>query len=450
MQLTFQTRLDHLLTDTQAQQIHDLLVQSGKFFRTVFNAGFFNPKTNFNEFKKKAVCEQFRIGTKLANGLIIDAKSKIRLHQENIAFFQKEKETELKEVERKIKWRASRLTSDKYNEIEKKAFRQSLYWLNRKREKLQSALKRLAKPSITFGSKKLQKQVDRGVKYQNEWAQARQNFTYTVGESDVVMGNNCIKFYPDNRLRIQVLDLNTFTLNLDEKALAPLKMQSLWGLSALDWIHLSKKRSIRLVERKTKHRTKLFMFITLDIEEQVEQPKERTYAGVDFNQGFLSYYIKPDTQGNIPYLHSTREKRYTSAQLSQSLRQAIQTLFKLCEAHHISHIRIESLNFNQKKRRLAKQRDLKYNFMLSQLPYSLYNKMITLEAFRHRRQIEYVNPAFTSQIAMMLGLDRHLGAARIIQIGDVNEATIQILTEQELHLAYQELNTEVNDEEIPY
>lgn len=88
--------------------------------------------------------------------------------------------------------------------------------------------------------------------------------------------------------------------------------------------------------------------------------------------------------------------------------------------------------------------------MLSQLPYSLYDKMMTLEAFRHRRQIEHVNPAFTSQIAMMLGLDRHLGAARIIQIGNVNEALVQILTEQELQMAYQALSVEVNDEEIPY
>lgn len=52
--------------------------------------------------------------------------------------------------------------------------------------------------------------------------------------------------------------------------------------------------------------------------------------------------------------------------------------------------------------------------MLSNLPYSQYQQIFEIEGYKQGIFVKKVNPAFTSQDALKQGLDRHLGAAKMI------------------------------------
>ena len=82
----------------------------------------------------------------------------------------------------------------------------------------------------------------------------------------------------------------------------------------------------------------------------------------------------------------------------------------------------EDLDFKDKKSKSMKsktERGKKYNSMLHNLAYSLYNKLITNIAFGNKIGIIKVNPAWTSWIAKnkfceRMKLNIHVGASFVI------------------------------------
>lgn len=83
---------------------------------------------------------------------------------------------------------------------------------------------------------------------------------------------------------------------------------------------------------------------------------------------------------------------------------------------NIHVIRIEDLDFMKLKH---KSKSKTMNKMIHELPYGIFRKLIEVESFNHQMAVELINPAYTSQKAIQLGLDRHLGAAKIIAEGGV-------------------------------
>lgn len=467
MQLTYQTRI-YPESEGEANHINKIveaMTMVGKFYRFCFNNFWFKKGLTELELKNKDFCNQYQIGTKQANSLVREAKAKVELYREmynysenvltsKLKILKKEevKLTKLIDKIEKLKLRKKRksqkvksvstnnensenttnpfkltytyyLTCDK---AERKQFYQTLkrlIWHNkRKQEKTQKSLNRLNNPSITsitFGSKDNQRRLSKNKISLEQWREMRNNFIFGLGESNVVYGNNTIRVLSQTKIQVEVLNLEKIVLDckLRNKHYNKIKDET--------------KRTARLIRKNGK----FYLQSIVDCSKEINQIKskvdalkesyaELNYCGIDLNNGFFSVH-SPSVWQN--YHYDEQFKQYNSHQREQNLRQLIKQMFiditkDLEDAQYKVHvIRIEDLDFMKLKH---KDQSKVMNKMIHELPYGIFRKLIEVESFKHQMAVELINPAYTSQKALKLGLDRHLGAAKIIAEGGVDEGEV--------------------------
>lgn len=125
------------------------------------------------------------------------------------------------------------------------------------------------------------------------------------------------------------------------------------------------------------------------------------------------------------------ETKMNSQQLSDSMRKTIKSALNYVKEIGCSHVNIEQLNFDDKKRDIScsSQYDLTqdYNHMLHSLPYSLFKKIMEVECYKSDITLKQVNPAYTSRNTYINSIAknkdepkvtefRHFGAALIISM----------------------------------
>ena len=470
MQLTQQTRI--YSSKEEEIKIEATMEQVGKFYRTCFNKIWQEKgltKKTYLSLKKKTFCEQFQLGTKQANCLIKEAKAKVELFQEMLCYTQanlEQKHTELKKEEINIINQLTKIKDffkNKKNSLakkeekdERKAFSskkedklinfsfeeyeksnknkqkliyqilKSKLWKNkRKQEKTISKINKIKNnPTITFGSKENQKLLSKNKITLTEWQGFRNNFIYGIGESDVKYGNNIIKVIDENTLQIEGLNL--------EKIKIKTKIRNKHYDSIKDEI----KRTARIIKKITRQKNnkisvKYYLQSQIDLteietklKEKIKTKKENIhYVGIDLNKNFFSVYsttgIKQDSFWKN-YLYDENFENYNSSQRENNLRNLLNQMFKelkddkLCNKK-VDIIRIEDLSFTSKKN---KNLGKKMNKMLHDLPYKMFKNLISILALKNNILIELVNPAYSSQKAKEQGMDRHLGAAKIIAYGN--------------------------------
>ena len=466
MQLTYQTRIypsdpkvpsDPSVAESEVNQLNKIvkaMTMVGKFYRFCFNNFWFNKGLTYLELKNKDFCNQYQIGTKQANSLIREAKAKVELYREmynysenvltsKLKILQKEeaKLTKLIEKIKQLKLKSKppkqrkidgtkqqqnnpfKLTYTYYltcNKVDRKEFYQTLkrlIWHNkRKQEQTQKSLNRLNNPSITFGSKDNQRRLSKNKLSLKQWREMRNNFIFGLGESDVSCGNNTIKVFSQTKVQVEVLNLEKIVLDckLRNKHYNKIKEEA--------------KRTARVIRKNGKFYLQSIVDCTKEIDQiknevySLEESK-RNYCGIDLNDGFFSIY-SPSVWQN--YYYDENFKQYNSHQREQNLRQLIKQMFiditkdKKEPKVNIHVVRIEDLDFmNLKHKNMSKA----MNKLIHELPYRIFRKLIEVESFKHQIAVELINPAFTSQKALELGLDRHLGAAKIIAEGGVIKQT---------------------------
>ena len=452
MQLTYQTRI-YPESEGKANHINKIvsaMEMVGKFYRFCFNNFWFKKSASCLtelELKNKNFCNQYHIGTKQANSLVREAKAKVELYREMYNYSEnvltsklrilKKEETKLVKLLAKIeklKFRPRRkhpkrkeidtnagnnennlfkLTYAYYltcNKEDRKQFYQTLkrlIWHNkRKQEQTQKSLNRLINPSITFGSKEKQRLLSKGKISLEQWRELRNNFIFGLGESNVVYGNNTIRVLSQTKIQVEVLNL--------EKIVLDCKLRN----GHYNKIKDETKRTARLIRKNGK----FYLQSIVDCSKENNQIRSKVdaldesklnYCGIDLNDGFFSVY-SPSVWKN--YNYDEQFKQYNSHQREQNLRQLIKQMFADIKNDNIHVIRIEDLDFMKLKH---KDRSKAMNKMIHELPYGIFRKLIEIESFKHQMAVELINPAYTSQKALELGLDRHLGAAKIIAEGGV-------------------------------
>lgn len=451
MQLTSITKLELNSDNKNKDNKNDLILKlkplfesQGKFFRTVFNYLYWHP-VNSKEMMKlwKQFCSiqylhdnGYCFGTKYANSLFQDAKTKVKLHQE-------EKSFRLKDIEDKIV-DLNKVKQKLENELQlyqkKKAFiyhnketflktKQQLYWLNRKLEKLASQQKKLTVSGVTFGTKSYQRKLSLKQTTKEAWQRKRNNFIYAIGRSERKSGNDCVDLIKNENNYYLKIELDrklekVETGNNKNKILAKDKQYVLLPITFQyleKEINSTHKKTYRILWKKKKT---LELHTTIELQKNIE-PKN-IKLGVDFNYGHLDYYLNNDCNGTITFqmFEEVKEdcvKKQISLpkeQRKQNLRLAIKQICLIAKEKNAS-IYIEDLNFNRKKNKLRKtnknnKKEKFYNTMLSNLPYSQYQQMFEIEGYKQGIFVKKVNPAFSSQDALKQGLDRHLGAAKMI------------------------------------
>ena len=440
MQLAYQSRI--YPTEEHANKLIDAMMRVGKFYHFCFNNFWFNKGLSYLELKNKTFCSQYQLGTKQANSLIREAKAKVEMYREMCNYTENtlaskwralDKETEKlirladkiellkgkfpksrkpKSEENSFKWTYEYyLTCDKAGR--KQFYRQlkSSIWHNKRRlAKLQKKLKKFQNPSITFGSKENQRKITKGKMSIEKWREIRHNFIFGLGEAGAKCGNKTIRVLNQNELQVEGLNLEKLTLNC---RLRNKHYQKVLGEGEAT----GTKRTARLLRRGNK----FYFQSILDYSQEESQikrnveaiaPSERHYCGIDLNDGFFSVY-SPSVWQN--YHYDAKFKEYNSNQREQNLRQLIKQIFEDIKQDKIHVVRIEDLDFMKKKHQ---NRGKGMNKMLHELPYGQFRKIIESECFRHHMVVEYINPAYSSQKALKLGLDRHLGAAKIIAEGN--------------------------------
>ena len=419
------------------------MMSVGKFYHFCFNNFWFDKELSYAELKSKSFCSQYQLGTKQANSLVREAKAKVELYREMCNYSKRDltnkwkvlnKETEklirlaekieglkgkfpkrrkLKTESEPFKWGYEYyLTCDKVGR--KQFYRQlkSSIWHNKRRlAKLQKKLKKLQNPSITFGSKDNQRKLTKGKMSLETWREIRHNFIFGIGESDVSFGNNVIRVLNQEQIQVEVLNLEKLTLNC---RLRNKHYQKVLGENE----ETGTKRAARLVRRGDKFYLQSILDYTQEesqIKHDVEaiSPSERHYCGIDLNDGFFSVY-SPSVWQN--YHYDAQFKEYNSNQREQNLRQLIKQMFEDIKQDKIHVVRIEDLDFMKQKHQ---NRGKVMNKMLHELPYGQFRKIIESECFRHHMVVEYIDPTNSSQKALKLGLDRHLGASKIIAEGNL-------------------------------
>ena len=449
MQLTYQTRI-YPESESEANHINKIvkakaMTMVSKFYHFCFNNFWFNQGLTYPELKNKNFCNQYQIGTKQANSLIREAKAKVELYREmynysenvlssKLKILQKEEAKLVKLITKieKLKLRPRRkhpkvkivstdnennpfkLTYTYYltcNKEDRKQFYQNLkqlIWHNkRKREQTQKSLNRLANPSITFGSKDNQRLLSKGKITIEQWRELRNNFIFWLGESDVSCGNNTIKVFSQTKIQVEVLNLEKIVLDckLRNKHYNKIKDET--------------KRTARLIRKNGKFYLQSIVECTKEINQikskvDALDESERNYCGIDLNDGFFSVY-SPSVWQN--YHYNEQFKQYNSHQREQNLHQLIKQMFSDIAKDNIHVIRIEDLDFMKLKHN-SKSKAM--NKMIHELPYGIFRKLIEIESFKHKMAVELINPAYTSKKALELGLDRYLGAAKIIAEGGVD------------------------------
>lgn len=341
-----------------------------------------------------------------------------------------------------------------------------LYWINRKLEKEQSRLNSSSLKSVTFGGKDFQRKLSRKQITGAKWRSLRNKFIYAIGRSTRKYGNDSILFdVENNTLKIE-LDRGKgyknylFLKNIENQYDSPFFKEN----RLLAEIHKKTQRIVLTKFSPNITKCKFELHTTVEKEESLAlqeiQAKIRAFSdtlnepnqdkmkkaikayaktlyqekrgeaclGVDFNYQHLDissnlvnnqlqktdqenqeYY---DFEQTIPYA-ITQHNRY---QNQENLRQAIKVVVSLAKQHNLN-IKIEDLNFNQKKMKLFSayyDYGKNYNRMLSSLPYSTYAKTMEIECDKAGVYLMKVNPKNTSQKALENGWDRHIGAARMI------------------------------------
>lgn len=441
VQLAYQTRI--YPTEDHANKLVEAMLSVGRFYHFCFNNFWFNKGLSYLELKNKTFCSQYQLGTKQANSLIREAKAKVELYREMCNYTENtltskwrtlDKETEKlirladkiedlkgkfpKQRKPKNEENPFKLTYEYYLTCDKAGRKQfyrqlkSSIWHNKRRlAKLEKKLRKFRHPSITFGSKDNQRKLIKGKMSIEKWREIRHNFIFGLGEGDVSYGNNTIKIISQDELQVEVLNLEKLTLNC---RLRNKHYQKVLGEGEAT----GTKRTARLLRRGNK----FYLQSILDYSQEESQIKrdvgaitssERHYCGIDLNDGFFSVY-SPSVWQN--YHYDAQFKDYNSNQREQNLRQLIKQMFEDIKQDKIHVVRIEDLDFMKKKHQnLGKS----MNKLLHELPYGQFRKIIESECFRHHMVVEYINPAYSSQKALKLGLDRHLGAAKIIAEGNV-------------------------------
>ena len=423
MQLTYVDRL--YLNNHQKEEIDFLMNNATKFFMTVFNALFFEDryykkhhladvKEATAHFKNIEFCSKFHIGTKYANSLIRLAKDRISLHRESHKQKIEDKELKLKLLNKDIK----KITKNKNKSDLTKKERTNLWNLNRKVEEITAWLnrnKKKVKQSVTFGSKKLQREIEYNRVHHNHkkyeeklqtWLDKRSNFVYASGENKISYGNINIKLQTKT-IQIEIKDKEKMSVDLNMERYKKKNKRFAKLLNTDD------KKSVMILRKNNKYY--IHVQKELEIQKKIElvSPNNNSadiIAGIDFNNQFISYYINNEVKGNIDYTITSNN----SNKNKETLLQAIKSFTKIAQENNVNCVNIETLNFNKKKIRYKLSNIKGLTVMLHRLPYSTFAKFMEIEMFKNNIKLNYVNPAYTSQKALEQNLDRHIGAAMII------------------------------------
>lgn len=468
LSFTSKTRID-VDNEIIESQIMPFMVKQGQYFRTVFNLCYFN---KLQDSDMKYYCSidylhkhNYPFGTKYAYSLFLEAKNKAKLHQEEKAFRQEEMEKRL-EKKHKQQQKLIHLLKNTNNKAFYLETKTQLYWVNRKIEKLTAQLNRLVSSGVTFGTKALQRKISK-MPYahktigKQKWQLARNNFLYAMGRNERKYGNDCIEYFKDDNeqlnIRIELsrqlekIEVEKKDKNKDkdrnessqiqklQKIIAKNKqyitvpIQSYYLLDELNHIH---KKTHRVLLKKKRKKFILELHTCVEVKKDIT--KKDLNVGIDFNYGHLDYYLDEQCNGTIEFqmlqMHKKKENEeveevkdipLSSSQRQENLRLAILALIDKIKNHlnlgkeKINfNFKIEDLNFNKKKRELFSsnnEMNKKYNYMLSNLPYSQYEKLMTIICFKQGIYLIKVNPKNTSQDALKKGWNRHIGAARIIR-----------------------------------
>lgn len=341
-----------------------------------------------------------------------------------------------------------------------------LYWVNRKLEKEQSRLNSSSLKSVTFGGKDAQRKLSRKQITGAKWQSLRNKSIYAMGQAERKFGNNSIQFDVENKTLKIELDRGKdyknylFLKNIENQYDSPFFKEN----NLLTEVHKKTQRIILTKFSPNITKCKFELHTTVETEGNVVlqeiQTKIRAFSdslngqnqdeakkaikdyaktlyqekrgeaclGVDFNYRHLDISsnlpneLKQDGMLENPALYRFEQtinyeinsnNRY---QNKENLRQAIKIVVSLAKQHNLN-IKIEDLNFNQKKGKLFSaysEYGKAYNRMLSNLPYSTYEKMMEIECDKAGVYLMKVNPKNTSQKALEKGWERHIGAARMI------------------------------------
>lgn len=182
----------------------------------------------------------------------------------------------------------------------------------------------------------------------------------------------------------------------------------------------SKMMMFRMINRQSKWYMQVIFQIFKDEKEMIKN----THAGViglDFNNGFISM-SETDYYGNLIHLqHFPLHFHGEGNKADTQLQQVIAQIIKYAQLKQ-KPIAIERLDFDIKKARLLKSDQFskrQYNQMLHTLDYGRYTIRFDYTCFRNNIALLFVNPAYTTQIAMKkyatrMKLNSHQGASYVI------------------------------------
>lgn len=413
MKLTYQFRIDKFVSTEQMNKIKDLMSATSNFYRYCVDAFTFedkakkkhkvdNTKELFLALKKKEFCTKYKINTQYANSISREAKNKVEL-------FNAQKEDALKRLEFSIYILSKEneeldkkflLNKKNLSYVEKKELLRKIYFNNRKIEKLNKQHNKTSNSTMTCGEKKLQRTDI------EQWKQIRNDGNFIVSLYD------SFNPYGSHHFKFQHIEQNKFNLNLEvclgEKINIPIQIK-LDNKSRQDKIcdilknPIKYKVSYRLINKENK----LFVQVSIVISEQSsEQANSKlidktNIAGIDFNNGHLDFCIIKEKENLLFETIDFLYKDATSNQRKESLLLAIKQMFKILKQNNISVLKMENLNFTKLKLKHNKNSNnvKAMNRMIHSLPYSRYEKLMIIEAYKNNIQLVLVNPAYTSKRA---------------------------------------------------
>ena len=324
-----------------------------------------------------------------------------------------------------------------------KKYRNIKFVLHQKKRRLRNLEQKLNKlkadeksnkPRICFGSKDLfhkqfrlkENNYKTHQEWKKEWQEARSAQFLVIGSKDETFGNQTATYDLQNRLRLRVADqfvpkygkyINFSNVNFP------------YGQEHLDQAKVMymgttkggkpQKYFKSITYRFLKNEKGWYLNATVDIDTpKTGTSKDNGLIGIDLNAGFLSIceidrFGNPIKEWVIKTPMYGRNKNQIKASLSDAIKQILEYAILVQK-----NVVIEKLDFSKKKSQL-REMGTRYARMLSGFSYSAFKEMLKAKAEKLGVCVQYVNPAYTSQIGHMkfmarYGLSSHGSAACMI------------------------------------
>lgn len=400
-----------------------------RIFNILFNVGDDFDKDFKNELKRSFL-EEYDIHARFLESILIEAKGKLKssveLQNKNL----EQARRKLKKTQKTINKFSNQLErgyrkkkSESFSVVEIQQIKNTLHYLNQKRNKLEDRIKYYKTKNTVFGTRNFFKKQRTDEKYINnhgawlgEWRRRRNLNFYHIGGSCETRGNSLCQYFNDGGMEYLRITMPYFYQN--KYLLVHVKFTTERETKKKHYAYFQEAMAngVAMSYRFLKKENGYWYVQANFTLKRHPQHGFNGYLGVDINYGLFAT-AEVDNKGN--YCGVFKDYEYDSTgKSSEQIEQMISAIVNeiVDKAKQLNKdVSIEDIDLEDKRAGNNKSANNKVN----SIEYNLFKTLMINRCLKEGVYLHIVNPAYTSIIGKYkyekrFGVSRHIAAAIVI------------------------------------